>query len=366
MENKSKSDDKKDFLTSNTENLNSENLRHLIKFIELNSEQSRWSNAITLLISITVASLIALLGAFVKVESGFKFFHDETDQKAQPVMSKNDSLSLLLSLLYNNGIKNSDNKLNTTYQPTSVNVDSISFVVFLPDTTTVCYMSKNIEYKIERSEKKINDSILSETIFILPQCSDFDSVYPKFNTTFFLCKKQLFNKKNNTNSDNKEQRRFSAFELLFTCTSLLGLLFTLFFYILRRTVDRQISNLNDEINQEQFHDMYDDLFKAIEQMFAHIFASLRKSRQQNFIKEDKYDQFKQRVKQEQIEIYEQIQSLKKNERTKEEEIDVEKIKKLLDEIYDDIHNMNEFDRNKYAQIKIELDKIKRIASNLSR
>ncbi len=145
------------------EYISTANICLLTEFIELNAEHSRWSSAVTLLISLTVASLIALLGSF-----NVELFFNET--------SKFENQSIIV-----NHVKSTNEYLCNSMAIAKV------------------------------------DSIRE---------------YPSSPST----------------SSERSQLKFSASQILFSCTTLLGLSFTLFFYILRRQLGEKIELTKDEID----------------------------------------------------------------------------------------------------------------------
>lgn len=186
----------------------------LAQYVELNSEHSRWSTAITLIISITVASFIALLGAFIQVQN-FNLIHTP-NAKFNTLVIPLDSMRLIThrqsnsrdSLKLNCVIKKDIQEVNLI-----INNDSLVGL-------NMDYSSENQFFNggVAQDERKENECLLREV--------------EKIQLDYLI---------------SKDETKLNILQILFTCTTLLGFIFTLYFYILRRNVDEEIKDIFEEI-----------------------------------------------------------------------------------------------------------------------
>jgi len=150
----------------------------LKKIVELRAEHTRWSGALTLFISIFVASLIALLSTFIELQSPNLL--SDTKYDPEKIIIKGDSLNIILvdSIIINklgHGV--------TKPESCGISQDTVKIKKF------------KFNYVEERSESKY---------------------------------------------------KTSANQILLSGTSVLSLIFTLFIYIIRRKVELQLEEIEND------------------------------------------------------------------------------------------------------------------------
>jgi len=163
------------------------------EIIEIQLEHVRWSTALTLLISIAVASLIALLSSFLELQSS-TFFSDAR-QDTEKITIKGDLLIPRDTIISDKNFINYNHAMFQSLKDT-ISFNGSDYSVINRDTIKI----KNLTFNYVEEKSKL-----------------------------------------------KSKFKISANQILFSCTTLLSLIFTLFIYIIRRNIEGKIRDLDKKI-----------------------------------------------------------------------------------------------------------------------
>ena len=228
-------------------------LKLLTEFIEYNSEHSRWSTAFTLLISITIASLIAFLGSFVELQDSNSLFNNQEPEWIT-INIQADSLKFITSRLDTISLEAVSAKDN------DIIIKNINNYNFKYKT-----IQRNTENK-NKKDKYFVDSLFSKTheiIYTFLNDSSFYTFLTFQGDSNYVLVDYIKNKDEKIIEDRIEQvkiryftkkaasnLRFSAFQILSLCTTFLGFIFSIFFFVLRRKVEIKIIELNQQVERQ--------------------------------------------------------------------------------------------------------------------
>ncbi|MCL2649417.1 MAG: hypothetical protein FWD60_00135 [Candidatus Azobacteroides sp.] len=194
-------------MTNNSKNGEQEDAKSLmtllLDYIKYNAEHSRWSTSITFFMSVTVASIIALLGFYIESKEGLIY---QKTPNYSFISIPIDSLRCIFSDSPDKLLSDKDKHSLKLYCPEDS--DSLKLVpVKLATTQTNCETKQN-------SSNKYFQQIAQ--------------VEAKFSI------------ENNSS-------RSTVLEISFFCASILGLMFTSYFYFLRRKTEEKIRNIEEDI-----------------------------------------------------------------------------------------------------------------------
>jgi len=205
----------------------------LKRIVELRAEHTRWSGAITLFISIFVASFIALLSTLIELQSPNLLSDTKYDPDKTTI--KGDSLNIISTVPF--FVKNQNNN--------EINIDTIT------SKDTIFIKNQN------NNEIKLGTIILPDTFVTIKRDSKvngIDTIFPK--DSIFINKRGYKSNEPDTVKIKKfkfnyvEERpeskyKTSANQILFSCTTVLSFIFTLFIYIIRRKVEIELEEIEN-------------------------------------------------------------------------------------------------------------------------
>lgn len=220
----------------------SSDLDLLTDFIKYQSEHSRWSTAITLLISITVASLIALLGYALQYQN-LNFFNTKTPPDTALIQI--DSIRI--------GVPKYEIKIK---QDT---IDSISNAIEKRHNKILEFDTMSL--KITKS----NNSGFYAINAVKDNTTTLDQVYSNNinSEKDSIIAYDIQSVKLKCLIENKSESKLSIFHILFTSITFLSLIFTLFIYILRRNIYKKILPLKEKIEKRNIDSMLVSLTKDV-------------------------------------------------------------------------------------------------------
>ena len=246
----------------------------LSEYIRCNSDSSRWSSAITLFISLTAASLIAFLGSFVSFQDPDSLAGSDVMAERGTIAIQTDSVGFFykgtsnldwyrikpkVKAFYPTLLLKSESKDSTCiqYLESLTKSDADTLV----NTSSECATPKGVNEGGGSIDREITNGTINGTK------SDADTLVntssecatPKgVNEGGGSIDRKITNDTINwtklnyiVERDSKSSEYPSPFQFLFSSITFLGLIFSLYFYILRRDIEKKIMELTREIEKRE-------------------------------------------------------------------------------------------------------------------
>ena len=207
----------------------------LSEYIRCNSDSSRWSSAITLFISLTAASLIAFLGSFVSFQDPDSLAGSDVMEERGTIAIQTDSVGFFYRGTSNIEWYRIKPKVKAFYPTLLLKSES-------KDSACIQYLES-----LAKSDADTLVNISSECATPKGVDEEGGSIDRKItNDTINWTKLNYI-----VERDSKSSEYPSPFQFLFSSITFLGLIFSLYFYILRRDIEKKIMELTREIERRE-------------------------------------------------------------------------------------------------------------------